>query len=216
MDSTEESKGLTLDAVRDALIRDEDSIVFSLVERARFPRNAPAYDPSLFGGVGERALVDLYVREAEALRAKVGGYQLPEEVPFFPKDLPSPLTPLQKNPQVLHPTSASVSVNEAIWKMYFNDLLPLFTVEGDDGNYASTVALDLVCLQALSRRIHTGKYVAEVKFIDAPHDYGRAIQAKDRDTLMKMLTFAAVEQRVKMVMPLTKLVEVEYLLQRLD
>lgn len=34
--------------------------------------------------------------------------------------------------------------------MYFNDLLPLFTVEGDDGNYASTVALDLVCLQASS------------------------------------------------------------------
>lgn len=77
---------------------------------------------------------------------------------------------------------------------------------------------------------------------------------QDRDTLMKMLTFAAVEQRVKRrvekkasifgqnvtldkcddeakckvdplvvsrlydqwVMPLTKLVEVEYLLQRLD
>lgn len=38
-------------------------------------------------------------------------------------------------------------MNDAIWKMYFNELLPLFTVDGDDGNYAETVALDFACLK---------------------------------------------------------------------
>jgi len=69
-------------------------------------------------------------------------------------------------------------VNDAIWKMYFDELLPLFTVDGDDGSYAETVALDFACLQVLSRRIHIGKYVAEVKFQDAPQDYSPLIQAK--------------------------------------
>lgn len=37
----------------------------------------------------------------------------------------------------------------------------------------------IICLlQALSRRIHYGKFVAEVKFREAPDDYTPAIQAK--------------------------------------
>ncbi|XP_074563140.1 chorismate mutase 2, cytosolic-like [Curcuma longa] len=250
------SPDLTLEWVRDALVRQEDSIVFALIERARFPYNAPAYNPSLFPQLGDRSLVEVFVRGAEGLQAKAGRYQNPEEVPFFPDDLPAPLITAYNFPQVLHPTSASVSVSDAIWNMYFNDLLPLITVEGDDGNYASTAASDLICLQALSRRIHFGKFVAEVKYRDAPLDYTTAIQAKDRDALMKLLTFEAVEEMVKRrvkkkamvfgqnvtledkdsdaasqykvdpsvvarlydewVIPFTKVVEVDYLLRRLD
>ncbi|CAN6271677.1 unnamed protein product [Urochloa humidicola] len=176
---------LSLAAVRDALVRLEDSVVFTLLERARHPRNAPAYAPAGGGGSeGGRSLVEFFVREAEALNAKV-----------------------------------------------------------------------------LSRRIHIGKYVAEVKFKDAPQDYSPLVQAKDINSLMDLLTFKAVEEKVKKrvekkartfgqnvtlednagkqestasdseckvdptvlsklydqwVMPLTKDVEVEYLLRRLD
>ncbi|KAJ3708050.1 hypothetical protein LUZ61_011755 [Rhynchospora tenuis] len=243
----------TLDSVRDALIREEDSIVFSLIERARFPYNAPAYDSSFLGN--GFSIAEFYVRGTESLQAKIGRYQKPEDVPFFPNDLPSPLPPTKNSQELLYPASSSVSVNEAIWKFYFTELLPLFTTKGDDGNYASTVASDFVCLQAISRRIHYGKYVAEVKFTDAPQDYSPAISSKDRDRLMNLLTFVAVEEAVKKrvekkarlfsqnvtldendsgktqykinplvvshlydkwVMPLTKLVEVEYLLLRLS
>jgi hypothetical protein len=31
--------------------------------------------------------------------------------------------------------------------MYFDEWLPLFTVDGDDSSYAETVALDFACLQ---------------------------------------------------------------------
>uniref|UniRef100_A0A0E0JWE7 Chorismate mutase n=1 Tax=Oryza punctata TaxID=4537 RepID=A0A0E0JWE7_ORYPU len=253
---------LSLAAVRDALVREEDSIVFALIERAGRPRNAPAYAPAGGGGgSGGRSLAEFFVREAEVLHAKAGHYQKPEDVPFFPQDLPPPVFPTKGYPKVLHSFASSVSVNDAIWKMYFNELLPLFTADGDDGNYAETVALDFACLKALSRRIHIGKYVAEVKFKDAPQDYSPLIRAKDTNALMNLLTFKAVEEKVKKrvekkarifgqnvtsedsadkqegnaddseckvnpevlsklydlwVMPLTKDVEVEYLLRRLD
>lgn len=108
--------------------------------------------------------------------------------------------------KVLHPKASSVNINKRIWDVYFKELLPLFVKPGDDGNYASTAASDLACLQvrrsiffgftksmstsgfclinllilfkALSRRIHYGKFVAEVKFRDAPHDYEPAIRSK--------------------------------------
>jgi len=47
----------------------------------------------------------------------------------------------------LHSGGASININKAIWDMYLNQLLPLFVVAGDDGNYASTAASDLSCLQ---------------------------------------------------------------------
>jgi hypothetical protein len=57
---------LSLSAVRDQLIREEDSIVFALIERAKRPRNAPAYSAAAGGG----SLAEFFVREAEAVYAK--------------------------------------------------------------------------------------------------------------------------------------------------
>ena len=59
---------LSLAAVRDQLIREEDSIVFALIERAKRPRNVPAY--SATGG----SLAEFFVREAEALHAKASHF----------------------------------------------------------------------------------------------------------------------------------------------
>ncbi|VFR01738.1 unnamed protein product [Cuscuta campestris] len=229
----------TLESVRKSLVRQEDTIVFCLIERAKFPTNSPLYDeqsspssPASRVPMWSGSLFEYIVRETEALQSKVGRYKSPEENPFFPNDIPSPLVPSREHTQ----------------------LLPLLAVEGDDGNYVPTAAADIHCLQALSRRIHYGKFVAEVKFREAPHDYTPAIIAQDREALMKLLTFEAVEEMVKKrvekkgmefskevtvngggavsnckidpsllsrlygewVIPLTKLVEVEYLLRRLD
>lgn len=247
---------LTLDLVRDSLIRQEDTIIFCLLERAKYPLNAPAYDQSYASFPGfSGSLLQYIVQQSEAVQATAGRYENPEESPFFPDNLPHSLVPPFKYLQVLHPAGTSVNICKTIWDMYFNQLLPLFVAKGDDGNYASTATSDLACLQALSRRIHYGKFVAEVKFRDAPHEYEPAIRAKDRDALMNLLTFENVEQMVKKrvekkamvfgqevslgndgdkqasfkvdpsvvsrlygdwIMPLTKLVQVEYLLCRLD
>lgn len=246
---------ITLDLVRQSLERQEDTIVFCLIERSRFLSNSPLYNQSLnlvpgFSG----SLVSFTVKETEAIHSKAGRYENPEENPFFPENLPHSVVPPHDYPKFLHHPGASININKQIWDMYFNQLLPLFVDKGDDGNYALTASNDLTCLQALSRRIHYGKFVAEVKFREAPHEYEPAIRAKDKDALMNMLTFKSVEETVKKrvekkamvfgqdvtlgnntiaekykvdpsvlshlydqwVMPLTKLVQVEYLLRRLD
>ena len=50
--------------------------------------------------------------------------------------------------------------------------------------------------QALSKRIHYGKFVAEAKFRARPQEYARLIRQRDSDALMALLTDEAVEAKV--------------------
>ncbi|KAJ9683734.1 hypothetical protein PVL29_019349 [Vitis rotundifolia] len=254
----DESHNLTLDAIRNSLIRQEDSIIFSLLERAQYCYNAETYDPDALSMDGfQGSLVEFMVRETEKLHAQVGRYKSPDEHPFFPVELAEPILPPLQYPKVLHPGSDLININEQIWSMYFRDLLPRLVKEGDDGNYGSAAVCDTICLQALSKRIHYGKFVAEAKFQASPDAYEAAIKAQDSQRLMDMLTYQRVEDVVKMrvemktkaygqevmmngmedddagpvykikpslvadlygdwIMPLTKEVQVAYLLRRLD
>lgn len=66
------ANGMTLEAVRDSLIRQEDTIIFSLIERAKFPLNSPTYQQSYASIPGfSGPLIDFFVKQAEALQAKV-------------------------------------------------------------------------------------------------------------------------------------------------
>ncbi|KAK4601726.1 hypothetical protein RGQ29_011029 [Quercus rubra] len=251
------SDNLTLEGIRNSLIRQEDSIIFSLLERAQYCYNADTYDPNAFSMDGfHGSLVEYMLKETEKLHARVGRYKSPDEHPFFPDDLPDPLLPPLQYPQVLRPFADSININKKVWDMYFRDLVSRLVEEGDDGNCGSTAVCDTMCLQALSKRIHYGKYVAEAKFQASPDAYEAAIRAQDSQTLMDMLTYPEVEEairkRVEMkaktyaqevtmsvegdeaepvykiepslvadlyghwIMPLTKEVQVEYLLRRLD
>ncbi|KAE8697477.1 Chorismate mutase 1 [Hibiscus syriacus] len=251
------SENLTLEAVRYSLIRQEDSIIFSLLERAQYCRNQSTYDPASFSMEGfHGSLVEYMLRETEKLHAQVGRYNSPDEHPFFQDELPDPLLPPLTYPQVLHPIADTINMNSKVWEMYFKNIVPKLAKEGDDGNCGSTAVCDTMCLQALSKRIHYGKFVAECKFRGSPEDYKAAIREQDRDRLMNLLTFPKVEESVKKrvemktrtygqevpvdickddhsptckinpslvadvysewIMPLTKEVQVEYLLRRLD
>ncbi|KAE8709991.1 Chorismate mutase 1 [Hibiscus syriacus] len=253
----DESENLTLEAVRRSLIRQEDSIIFSLLERAQYCYNADTYDPDVFSMDGfHGSLVEYMLKETEKLHAQVGRYKSPDEHPFFPYELPDPLLPPLQYPKVLHPIADSININNQVWEMYFRNLIPRLVNKGDDGNCGSTAVCDTMCLQALSKRIHYGKFVAECKFRASPDAYTVAIQKQDRKWLMELLTYPSVEESIKKrvetkartygevlsgninedgvdpvykinsslvadlygdwIMPLTKEVQVEYLLRRLD
>ncbi|AES96926.2 chorismate mutase 3, chloroplastic isoform X2 [Medicago truncatula] len=252
----DESRSLTLDCIRHSLIRQEDSIIFNLLERAQYSYNADTYDKAFFSDGFHGSLVEYMVHETEKLHAQVGRYTSPDEHAFFPTNLPEPLLPPMKYPQVLHHCANSINLNKMIWNMYFKELLPRLVKAGDDGNSGSAAVCDTLCLQALSKRIHYGKFVAEAKFQECPSVYEAAIKAKDRKRLLELLTYESVEESVqkrvemkartfsqevkineagdvadpvyriksglignlygKWIMPLTKEVQVEYLLRRLD
>ncbi|XP_027358416.1 chorismate mutase 1, chloroplastic-like [Abrus precatorius] len=251
------SENLTLDHIRHSLIRQEDSIIYNLLERAQYCYNEDTYDPDAFSVGGfHGSLVEYMVRETEMLHAKAGRYKSPDEHPFFPDGLPEPMLPPLQFPQVLHPIADSININDKVWGVYFRVLIPQLVKEGDDGNCGSTAVCDVMCLQALSKRIHYGKFVAEAKFQASPDAYKPSIIAQDRDKLMELLTYPEVEEAIKRrvdikaktfgqevvinmkeqrtepvykinpslvadlygewIMPLTKEVQVAYLLRRLD
>lgn len=196
------------------------------------------------------------LREQERLQSLVRRYQSPDEYPFFPEVLQTPILKPLHYPKILHPNN--VNVNAKLKESYINHILPVTCARFDredrgeqQENYGSAATCDVACLQALSRRIHFGKFVAEAKFQKEPERFVKLIKAEDRQGIDEAITDAKVEKKVlerlrlkaktygtdpdsgsngsskvnadavmamykDWVIPLTKEVEVEYLMQRLE
>lgn len=251
----------------------EDTITFHLIERVQFPLNPTIYKP---GGVkmpnSNLSLFDWMLREQEGLQSLVRRYESPDEYPFFPDALRTPILQPLHYPQILHPNR--VDVNEQLKEKYIQVILPSACRQfgkvdrGEtEENYGSAATCDVALLQALSRRIHFGKFVAESKFRQETERFVQLIRAADRQGIDAAITNEVVEKKVlerlrlkaktygtdpsighgaegkivvdavvamykvsvcsmrpsnhpltwqETVIPLTKVVEVEYLMQRLD
>jgi chorismate mutase len=234
----------------------EDTITFHLIERVQFPLNGTIYKP---GAVqipnSDLSFLDWTLREREKLDSLIRRFQSPDEYPFFPDAIQEPILKPLHYPAILHPND--VNVNEKIKQVYIDQFLPSACRDfgrQDRGeaeeNYGSAATADIACLQALSRRIHFGKFVAESKFQTEPERFTKLIQAGDREGIGAAITNEAVEKKVlerlalkartygtdpsegqesagkinadavvamyrNHVIPITKEVEVEYLMQRL-
>lgn len=97
---TDKSAALQLDSIRQSLIRQEDTIIFALIERAQFARNEAVYRADdripvpAFGTDGRRySLLEYILREQEQLHGRVRRYTSPDEHAFFPDDLPAMVLP---------------------------------------------------------------------------------------------------------------------------
>jgi chorismate mutase len=235
----------------------EDTITFHLIERVQFPLNAAIYNPAILPIPNSNlSLTDYLLSEQERLHSRVRRYQAPDEYPFFPDSLEKPILQPLAYPEILHENN--VNVNAIIKDRYITEVLPeacrKFGRE-DRGevkeNYGSAAVCDVNCLQALSRRIHFGKFVAESKFRKETARFVELIKNEDREGIDAAITDAKVEKKVlerlrlkaktygrdpstaggaeddkinveavvkmyaQVVIPLTKVVEVEYLMQRL-
>ncbi|GFR42166.1 hypothetical protein Agub_g3018, partial [Astrephomene gubernaculifera] len=196
------SSALSLANIRSSLIRQEDTIIFSFIERAQFCRNLPVYTPDAipvpgFDRSGRRySLLEYVLRETERLHGSVRRYTSPDEHAFFPDDLPPLVLPPISYASPLHPVAEALNINDTILRVYLEDILPGLTAPGDDFNYGSSATLDVPCLQALSKRIHYGKFVAEAKFLAKPEQYSALIRGGDAEGIMQLLTDKEVERRV--------------------
>ena len=59
---------------------------------------------------------------------------------------------------------------------------------GDDEQHGSSVLCDIASMQALSRRIHYGKFVAESKFLKDPDTYTQYVQQGNVTAIVDLLT----------------------------
>jgi chorismate mutase len=181
--------------VRHVLIRLEETIIFALIERAQFLRNEPVYTPGFFGSaLGGESLCGFLLRECECSHAKVRRYTSPDEHPFF-TDLPEPILPLlgfSENPLARN----AININPRIRQLYEGTLVPLICAPGDDRQYGSSAVGDVACLQALSKRVHYGKFVAESKYLQPSPSLREAMQKRDPALILSAVTDEAVERQV--------------------
>ena len=180
----------------------EDTITFYLIERVQFPLNRTIYEP---GGVripdSDFSLFDWMLREQERLQSLVRRYESPDEYPFFPDVVQESILQPLDYPQILHPND--VDVNHTIKAKYIETILPRVcgkSGKDDQGesqeNYGSTATCDVMCLQALSRRIHFGKFVAEAKFQSETDRFVRLIRDSDRAGIQDAILNLKVQEQV--------------------
>ncbi len=141
------------------------------------------------------------LREQERLQSLVRRYQSPDEYPFFPDALQEPILKPIQYPKILWPND--VNVNAQLKDCYIKHILPaacIPTGRADRGesqeNYGSAGTCDVLTIQALSRRIHFGKFVAEAKFQQETERFVKLIKTEDRKGIDEAITNAAVEKKV--------------------
>ncbi|KAF8442838.1 chorismate mutase [Boletus edulis BED1] len=268
---------LSLERIRSALVRLEDTIIFDLIERAQFAHNPRIYVHAAFPELKELGFdgswLEWFLKETETFHAKARRYTSPDEYPFT-NDLPDPVLKPLIFPTILYPND--INVNPTILAFYTRDIVPRITRRAtltlsaskrphgiihddtyeDDGNYGSAATIDVEVLQAVSKRVHYGKFVSESKFSADPAAFIPHILEPNRQALEALITKPEVERKLLLrlrkkastyaqdlnpdgdaiavhgtakidvdgvvelyenyIIPLTKEVEVDYLLHRLD
>ncbi|KAL7446695.1 hypothetical protein ACHAXM_010497 [Skeletonema potamos] len=192
---------LSLDYIRSTLIRQEETIIFALIERAQFRQNRKVYEkggvPGLEGGM---SFLDFMLSGTEKLHSAVRRYESPEEHAFFPHLLPERNDSMEHldYPNLLSndPAINSLNWNPILYQKYLDVIVPAIAAKGDDEQYGSTCVTDTAALQALSKRIHYGKFVAESKYLSNPEGFQRLVDAGDAEGVMELLTNAKVEEQV--------------------
>jgi chorismate mutase len=189
------NRQLLLESIRDNLVRQEETILFALIERAQFRVNSTIYRPGALGELlGGESLVGYLLRETETIHARMRRYTSPDEHPFY-TGLPEPILPaLRFDENPLRPNT--VNINADIRRNYETAVVPAICEDGDDGQYGSSSVADVSCLQAISRRVHFGKFVAESKFRARPELFAPLIRAADEQGLMERITDTVVERAV--------------------
>ncbi len=136
----------------------------------------------------------MFLSETEKLHARIRRYLSPEEYPFFPEYLPSPVLPELDYPQMLIPNS--INENSLLLDKYINVVLPSICRAGDDEQYGTSVEHDVSAVQALSRRIHFGLFVGESKYQENPTKYMKLCKSHDVEAVYRMLTDIEIETMV--------------------
>jgi chorismate mutase len=202
---------MSLDSIRSSLIRQEETIIFALIERAQYRHNPSVYKKGALGTLGgsppgskptdeEMSFLEWMLTGTEALHYAVRRYTSPEEHAFFPEQLPSTkvLEELEYPDDLLSSKggASDVNFNPILLRKYIEVIVPAITHSGDDEQHGSSVLADIAVLQALSRRVHYGKFVAESKYLADPEGYHKLVDAGDAEGVMKLLTNEAVEAKV--------------------
>ncbi|VDB91685.1 unnamed protein product [Peniophora sp. CBMAI 1063] len=202
-----------------ALTSLDRTIIFGLLERSQFAHNPRVYQrgafPELVKLGFEGSWVEWFLKETESFHAKARRYTSPDECPFTPlSELPGSVLPTLAYPSLLHPNR--VNASKSILAFYTRSIVPRITAgathalaafkrsmgvigedeQEDDGNYGSAATLDVALLQAMSKRVHYGKFLSESEFVAAPASFIPHIRNLNTEALEELITKPELETRL--------------------
>lgn len=256
MDFMKKETVLDLANIRQALVRMEDTIVFALIERSQFYSSPSVYEHNKYKFKGfDGSFLDWALQQMEIAHSQIRRYEAPDQIPFFPEVMLPSILPPVNYPKILAEYCDEINENKEIMKYYVEEIVPKISCKAGEQpeNLGSVSVADIECLQAISRRIHFGKFVAEAKYQNDKPLYVKLILAKDEAGILASITNAPVEELILQrliekgksygtdptlkysqkpqskvdpetiaqlykdwMIPLTKKVEVDYLLRRLQ
>lgn len=218
-------QSLELGDLRERLRMLEDDIIMDLYKRSRYASNDKIYL--------SEGLLDTLLKGTEKLHRAAGRYDDRREHPFFP------IAPDSKRTEKKGDGVAPVKVNKnAELKAKYIEFVEKLCRHGDDdAEYGTCAVLDINALQDISYRIHLGEFVAEAKWKSNKNTLAPLIKSgkwkeveealRDRSVEAKILE--SVEKKgerynldpkfvstfyLKVIIPLTIEVEIDYLKQR--
>ncbi|CDH48869.1 chorismate mutase [Lichtheimia corymbifera JMRC:FSU:9682] len=195
------------DKIRRFILRLEDTLICALIERAQFAHNHSIYIPGALdfnNMTGKRSFLEYFLWETEKMHAKARRYVNPGEYYPFTSPLPAPTVKLPPSlfeyPSFLWPNE--VNINDTIMDIYTESIVPTICTQADgdddndDGQYANSAMRDIECLEALSRRIHYAKFVAEMRFRGDSETFARLARAYDRQAIADRVTDRSMEKKM--------------------
>jgi len=170
---------------RSELEKLEDTICMFLNQRLMFN-----YDKKIYkvGGIPIKgyngSFFKYFFKETEILNSRLGRYTkaTPEEQPFLIR----PSKPIIQKNEEISEVQPVKNMTKKISSEYFT-FLSSVCQEGENCDPGSTVSLDILCLQSLSRRVHLGGYIAEAKYQKDKELYDRLIAAEDIEGIRRQL-----------------------------
>ncbi|KAL0795561.1 hypothetical protein Bca101_066938 [Brassica carinata] len=198
-------------------------LLFSSSEILRVCYNPDTYDEDAFAMEGfQGSLVEFMARETEQLHAKVDRYKSPDEHPFFPQCLPEPILPPIQYAQVLHHCADPININKKILskRIHFGKFFAEAKFRENPATYEPAIReqdptqlLRLLTYETVEQAI---KKRVEIK----AHIFGQDVTINDQETgadpSYKINPILVAKLYGEIIMPLTKEIQIEYLLRRLD
>ncbi|KAI9107180.1 hypothetical protein K1719_021789 [Acacia pycnantha] len=163
----------------------EDHIIFTLLECTVYSYHHSLYNMNVsLNHENKGEMLRRVVSKTENFQAAFDIFKLPEEMSFFPDNLleerSNPDATVGSPPLVLDPVATSLDMNNKLCSLYniciFNFMKP--KVE-NDGRQDSALPCDVSCIQAISKRVPLGKFLAEAKFQMSTDKFKEDVKAQN-------------------------------------
>ncbi|MBI2108116.1 chorismate mutase [Candidatus Woesearchaeota archaeon] len=189
--------GAQIEDIRGRLQAMEETIIFSLIERAQYRLNHGIYEVNGSGFYmhNTTSRLERALQQQELLIGSSNGmFDAPEVRPFSP-NLPRAGRSHKLASDGLFLTDLNaVNLNSEILGAYL-EFIRAVCMEGDDGQYwHDALERDVTALRSISRRVHYGAlHIAEHKFLEGPEAYIELVSSGDIEGIKSRLRVRRIE-----------------------